>query len=81
MSKLRFKGYLYYLIETEDKFIRSKTKQIYGNPSQRIIQIVGKVADTHIVFRSTVDKIDYKVGIDDFAQLVEIKDRINIIPN
>lgn len=76
-----FKRYLYYLIETEDEFIRNNTTKLFGNPSQRLINIVGGDIRTCVVFRSIVDKICYKVSIDDFVNIVDIKDRFEINPN
>lgn len=81
VKQLQFKGYLYYLIETEDEFIKEKTRQIFNNPKQRVILIVGKIKDTHIIFRSSIDKIDYKVKIDDFLSVVDIKEKFNVLPN
>lgn len=81
MVEQRFKRYIYYLIETEDAFIKEKTRQIFANPSQRVIVIVGKIADTHIIFKSSIDKICYKVSVDEFVKIADIKDKFNVMLN
>lgn len=79
MSRMLYKTFVYYIVETKDDFIKEKTHEIFINPNHRILRVLPTTES--IIFKSSVDKKSYKVTLSDFIDNNKIIESFNIILN
>lgn len=76
-----YREVLYYLIKTDDKFVRQVTNDIFKDKSLRILEVVGRDSHERLIVRGFNNPNRFSVNVDAFTESVEIINSFSIILN
>ena len=77
-----YKQLLFYIVETEDEFIKRLTKPLYRNRKHRILRVVSYSDDRNFIrIAGSQDERIYETTVQGFAQIANILNTIIINPN
>lgn len=83
MSGLKYKEFLFYIIETDEDFFLHLGNQLYpGFRHHRVLKILTvDEPNDYISFLGAINKLQYAASLKAFRDTVKVKQKITINPN
>lgn len=76
---------MYYLVKTQDAFLKSKTNRLFKDDSIRLIKVVGSQriipSEPSLIIQSQIDGVKYQIDLNDFVAITDVEAKFEVYLN